>query len=83
MPTFLQKKLNIRSASGIGLVAGFMLVAAVVPIPGTSQASPMPERGNPVIVCEDEQLTVKATSVPLEQLLDAISKTCNLRIFTP
>lgn len=83
MLTLPQKKSNVRSTSCLYLFAGFMLVLICGPMSETIQAAPMPKKSNQVIICQDEQLTVKATSVPLEQLLDAICKTCNLRIFTP
>ncbi len=84
MPKVLpQSHSRCHAAIGLRLFMGGLLVASHVSMPGASQAELLPENKGPVIVCQDEQLTVKATSVPLEQLLDAISKTCNLRIFTP
>lgn len=55
----------------------------------TVEAAPHPSKGDPAqvspaqVVCLDERITVNATSVTRDALLDNIAKACRVRILSP
>lgn len=77
-----RKQFDRYKKAGICLMALSLLLppcsasAAIGPEAGASGAA------NPHISLHNEQLTIKAKAVPLQDLVDSIAKTCDLRIFS-
>ncbi len=84
MPTIMHdKRFTFPRRAKRCLAACLLLLACHGQAMATVHKTPAPDQVNPLVSWHDGRLTVKARSVPLQQVLDAIAKNCNLRIFTP
>lgn len=68
---------------GLVLVTCFFMIfthSSATSWAGHSSKGPM--EANPSIIFQNDRLTIKAKAVPLQDLLDRVAKTCDLRIFS-
>lgn len=69
--------------------ATLLFLCAELGMPYSGDAAQLPPQGrdpnpkSPQAVCIDEHITIKARSVPREQVLDGIAKACHLKIYSP